>query len=178
MPAGGMTADDERTAQLRQFAAGLAHLRDDAVDADIGAKVVAWNGDTDAMGVQSAGEVAEKRAVQRLPVTAMDEDDDRTIIPAGKEIDRVARAGAVANEPRSLPLTIRGRILGPARDQIGVFRNPRPVVVLDLIVRRAHACSARLCADFCAEPFVLASSRINSRTSFGVSSENRSDIQS
>lgn len=85
MPAGGVAADHEGLSQRRQFAARLPHLRDDAIDADIGAQVVAWNGDADAMGVESAREMTEVRIVQRLPVTAMDEDDDWPVVVAWKE---------------------------------------------------------------------------------------------
>ena len=84
MSAGGMAADDEGLSEPRQFAGCLAHLADDAIDGDIGAKVVAGNGDADAVGIQAACEMAEKRDVQRLPVAAMNEDDDRPVIAAGE----------------------------------------------------------------------------------------------
>src|SRR6266852_7184686 len=104
MPARGMAAQNERLAEPRQLTRRRAHLPDDVLDGDIGTKVVAWNRDADAMGIQPSGEVAEKRAVQRLPVAAMNEDDDRTFSIAGKEIDHVPRAGAVSNRARRVPL--------------------------------------------------------------------------
>src|SRR5258708_30055297 len=97
MPARGMAAGDERLAEPRQLMRRRPHLLDNLVDGDIGTKVVAWNRDADAMGIQTSGEVAEKRAVQRLPVAAMNEDDDRALAIAGKEIAHVPRAGAVGN---------------------------------------------------------------------------------
>jgi len=42
------------------------------------------------MRIQPPRAMAEERAVQCLPVTAMDEDDDRAILIARKEIDCVA----------------------------------------------------------------------------------------
>ena len=56
MPARGMAADDERPPKPRQFARCRAHLADNVVDGNVGAKVVAWNGDADAMGVQPAAQ--------------------------------------------------------------------------------------------------------------------------
>ena len=45
--------------------------------------------DIDAMGIQPTSEMAEKRTVQRLPVPAVNEDDDRTFAVDGEEIDRL-----------------------------------------------------------------------------------------
>ena len=98
MASRGMSADHERAAKPRQFAGRGAHLAKDVVDGDGRAKIVSWNGDADPVGVQAARAMAEKRAVERLPVAAMDEDDDRPFAVAGKEIDRVALAGTIGNE--------------------------------------------------------------------------------
>ena len=71
--------------KLRQFARRGSHLADDRFDADIGAQIVAGNGDADAVRVQPRGEMAEKGTVQRLPVPAMDKDDDRAVAVTGKK---------------------------------------------------------------------------------------------
>src|ERR1700730_7419199 len=113
MPARGMAAHDQRLREPRQLPRRRAHLPDNVLDADIGTKVVARNRDADAMGIQPSGEVAEKRTVQRLPVTAMDEDDDRALAIAGKEIDHVPRAGTVGDRARGVLLAIGGRIARP-----------------------------------------------------------------
>src|ERR1700722_13652401 len=102
MPARGMAADHQRLAQPRQFARRHPHLKDDLIDGDIGAKVVAWNGDTDAVSIQPAGQMAEERTVQRLPISAMDKNDDRAITIAGKKINRVARTGTVRHRTRGV----------------------------------------------------------------------------
>jgi hypothetical protein len=60
------------------------HLRDDLIDGNIGTKIVTRNRNPDAMGIQSACEVAEKRTVQRLPVTAVNEHDHWTVAIGGK----------------------------------------------------------------------------------------------
>jgi len=44
------------------------------------------------MGIQPASEVTEKEP-PRLPVAAMNKDDDRAFVVAGEEINGVARAG-------------------------------------------------------------------------------------
>ena len=46
------------------------------------------------------GEMAEERTVQRLPVAAVNEDDDRAFAVAGEEIDHVARAGPIGISAR------------------------------------------------------------------------------
>src|SRR6202011_2846126 len=134
MPAGGMAADHQRLSKPRQLPRRRPHLPDDLLDGDIRTKVVARNGNTDAMGVQSASEVAEGRAVQCLPVAAMNKDDDRAFAVAGKKINDLSCAGTVGDGTRSMPRAIGGRILRPTRDQRGVLRNPRPVVVFGFIV--------------------------------------------
>src|SRR5450755_4220705 len=134
MPARGMTAHDQRPSKPRQFARRHPHLPDDVIDGDIWTKVVTRNGDADPMGIQPSGKVTEKRTVQRLPITAMNENDNRTVVIAGKEIDPVARAGAVGNGPRDMPVAIGCRVARPTGDQQGVLRNPGPVVVFDLVV--------------------------------------------
>src|SRR5712672_494174 len=100
MPSRGMSADDQRLPEPRQLTGHRPHLADDLSDRDIGTQVIAWDRNTDAMGIQAAGEVAEKGTVQRLPVTAMNEDDDRARVIGGEEINGVARAGTVGDRAR------------------------------------------------------------------------------
>src|SRR5260370_32742029 len=188
MAAGGVTADHQRPHELRMLARRHLHLPDDIADRYVGAKVVAGYRDVDAVGVQAAGEMAEERAVERLPVAAVDENDDRPRAVAGKEIDPVARAAAIRDHaPAALPcLAIGSRVARPAGHDRRVFGNPGPVVVFDLVVDiRLQRISlsvtalrqiARCLADFCADALVLANSRINSRTSFGVRSPKMSAI--
>ena len=54
-----MAADNKRTPEPCQLAHRRSHLKDNVMHGDIGAKVVAWNGDADAMGVQAGREVTE-----------------------------------------------------------------------------------------------------------------------
>ena len=69
----------------------------DVVDGNIGAKIVGRHRDIDAVGIQPAGEMAEEGAIERLPVAAVNEDDDRTGAIAGKQIDPVAFARPVSD---------------------------------------------------------------------------------
>ena len=72
-------------------------MLDDFVDGDVGTEIVAWYGDVDAVGVQPAGEMAEERTIERLPVAAMNEDDDWAGAISGKEIDPVTLARTIGN---------------------------------------------------------------------------------
>src|SRR6185312_10927913 len=99
---------------------------------DGGTEVVARNGDTDPVGIQPLGHMAEEGTVQRLPVAAMNEHHDGATTVAGKEIDPVACTRSIANRTRRVALAIGGRVLGPTGDQRGILRDPRPVVVFDL----------------------------------------------
>jgi len=75
-----------------------------------GPKVVAWNRDVNAVGIQPVGQVAERGTVERLPITAMNENDDRTLVVGGKEIDGVSRARTVGNRARRVTRPVgRGR---------------------------------------------------------------------
>src|SRR6202030_1757661 len=104
------------------------------VDGDTGTKVIAWNGDADAMGIQPSGEVAEGGTVQGLPVAAMNENNDRAFMIAGKEIDHVPRAGTVGNGTRGVPLAVGCGVSRPAGHDRRVLRNPRPVVVFAFVI--------------------------------------------
>ena len=84
-------------------------------------------------------QMAEKRNVQRLPVPAMNEDDDRAFAVYIEQIDRVACAGPIRQRMRRVLRAIGGGICCPAGDQRRIFRNPRPVVVFDLVVDAGHA---------------------------------------
>ena len=97
MTAGGMTAHDERPSELAQLPRRRTHLADDLGDGDRGTQVVTRHRDVDAMGIEPAGEMAEERTIERLPIAAMDEDDDRTRAIAGKQIDPVAFARTVGD---------------------------------------------------------------------------------
>ncbi len=134
MPACGVAADDQTPSKPRQLARRHPHLLDNMIDCDIRTKVVARNGHAHPMGIQPAGKMAEKRTVQRLPVTAMYENNDRAIIVARKQIDRVPRRWTVGNGTRSAAFAIGRRVARPTGDQRRVLRNPRPVVVFDLVV--------------------------------------------
>ena len=78
------------------------HLPDDVGDRNLRAEIVGRNRDVDAMGVEAARHMAEARTIQRLPIAAVNEDDERRFaLPlTGKEIDHVARARAVG-DPRA-----------------------------------------------------------------------------
>src|SRR3954463_8390972 len=104
MPTRGMAANEERPPKPRQLTRCHPHLLDNVVNSNAGTKVIAWNGDADPVGVQSSREMAERRTVQRLPVAAVNENNDWAFTIAGKEIDRVPRAGSVGNGTRGVPL--------------------------------------------------------------------------
>src|SRR5216684_5928418 len=134
MPARGMATYDQTPPEPRQLPRRRPHLPDDLIDGHVRTKIVARNGDANAMGIQSSGEMAEKRTVQRLPVTAMNKNDNGALVITGKEIDPVTRAGTIGNGARGMLLAIGGRVTCPTGDQRGVLRNPRPVVVFDLVI--------------------------------------------
>jgi len=97
------------------------------------------------MGIQPSSEMAERRAVERLPVAAMNEHDDRACAIAGKEIDRVTRTGTVGNGTWGVPLAVGCRVFRQAREQRRMLRNPRPVIVFDFVVYISGQGSRRPC---------------------------------
>src|SRR3954468_7566172 len=100
--------------------------------------------------------MAEGGAVKRLPVGAVNEDDDRRMIGSSKQVDPVALAWAVTQHTRRMLQAIIGGIPDPRGHQRGMFRHPRAVVVFRLVVDGAHRSSpARRRADFCTDPLVL-----------------------
>src|SRR5258708_5831064 len=122
MPTRGMAADDERPPKPRQLTRCRAHLLDNVAHANAGTKLVAWNGDADAVGVQSSREVAKRGTAQRLPIAAMNKNRDRAAIIPGKKINDVPRAGTVGNRARGVPLAIGRGVLCPSGQ-----RTPRPI---------------------------------------------------
>src|ERR1700681_1960441 len=134
IPARGVGTDDQTPSKPRQLTRRRPHLLDNLIDRDIGTKIVARNGHAHPMGIQPAGKMAEKGTVQRLPVAAMYENNDRAFIVARKQIDRVPLPWTVGNRTPSAPFAIGRRVARPAGDQRRVLRNPRPVVVFDLVV--------------------------------------------
>ena len=136
MAAGGMAADDQRPSEFCEFARCRPHLFDDVGDGNGGAKIVARHRDVDAMGIQPAGEMTEERAIERLPVAAVNEDDDGARAIAGKQIDPVTFARTIRHrfQRASMRFAIGLRIARPAGDDRRVFRHPRAVVVFDLVV--------------------------------------------
>src|SRR5258708_14364143 len=133
MPAGGMAADDETPPKAGQLTRCRPHLLDNVPDANTRTKVIARNCDTDPLGVQSSRKVAEGGTVQRLPVAAMNENHDRAFTITGKEINDVSLARTVGNGARGVPLAIGCRVFCPTGEYRGGFRNPRPVVLFDLV---------------------------------------------
>ena len=97
MAAGGMTADDQWPLEFGKFARRRPHLFDDVADGNVGAKIVARHRHIDAMRIQPAGQMAEERAIERLPVAAMNKDDDGAASVAGKQVDPVAFARTVGH---------------------------------------------------------------------------------
>src|SRR5260370_36995257 len=83
--------------------------------------------------MRPGGKMAEKGTVQRLPVTAMYEHNDRAFIVARKQIDRVPQPWTVGNRARSAAFAIGRRVARRTGDQRRGLRNPRPVVVFDLV---------------------------------------------
>src|SRR6516162_9131440 len=64
----------------------------------------------------------------------MNENDDRPLAIAFKEIDRVARAFAILDGTRRMAPAIGGGVPRPAGHHRRVLGNPRPVVVFGLVV--------------------------------------------
>src|SRR6202035_262571 len=134
MSAGGMAGHDQRLTEPRQLARGLPHLADDPVNADVGTEIVARDRNADPERIEAGSEMTGRRAVERLPVATVNKDNDRAVIGAGEKIDDMAHARPIAHHLRRMPLAIFSRIPGPAGHDGRIFRNPRPVVVFDLIV--------------------------------------------
>src|SRR5690348_12678710 len=134
MPTGRMTAEHKRPTQARELARCNPHLLDNVSHADIGTKIVTWNGNTDTIRVQAAREMTEIRAVERLPVAAVNKDDNWLVSFAGKKIDPVSCPGPVANFAQAMPLAISRRIPCPTRHDRGIFGYSRPVVVFDFVI--------------------------------------------
>src|SRR3981189_2173600 len=116
MPACGVAADEPTPSKPRQLARRRPHLLDNAIDCDVRTKVVARNGHAHPMGIQPAGKMAEKGTVQRLPVTAMYENNDRAFIVPRKQIDRVPQPWAVGKTTRSAAFAIGLRVARPTGD--------------------------------------------------------------
>src|SRR5258708_8197822 len=134
MPTGGMAADDERLPQPRELTRSDPHLLDNAIDGDIRTQIVAGYGDADPVCIQPRGEMAGRGAVQRLPIAAVNKHDNRSLPIAGKEIDDIPLARTIGNNAWRAARAIGRGVARPAGHQRGVFRNPRPVVVFDLVV--------------------------------------------
>src|ERR1700687_4150668 len=117
MPTRGMAAYHERAPKPRQLTRCRPHLLDNVVDGNIGTKVIAWNCDADPVGIQPSGEMAERGTVERLPVTPVNENDDRASIIAGKEINRIACTGTIRNRARGTPRAIGTLLADPAGQQ-------------------------------------------------------------
>src|SRR5438046_7478366 len=163
MPAGGMTAHHQRLAEPRQFTRRHPHLGDNQVDGNVRAKIVSGDGDADAVRIQPARAMAKGRTVERLPIATMDENDDGRVAVAGKEIDLVAGPGTIADRLRGALLAVGRGIVCPSGHQHRIFRNPRPVIVLDLVVDLRHETyNARRLAAFWADPLALTNPRIKS----------------
>src|ERR1700687_5795155 len=64
----------------------------------------------------------------------MNENDDRAFVVAGKEINAVAWARPIGNRARGVLLAISRGVSCPTGHNRGGLRNPRPVVVFDLVV--------------------------------------------
>src|SRR5262245_49284807 len=133
-----MAADHERTPKLCQLPHRCLHLVDDGIDADTRTEIVGRNGDADAVSIQPPRAMAEGGAIERLPIAAMNEDDDWSIGCALEKIDGMALSRPIADDAPRVELTIGGGIPHPPRHQRWMFGNARPVVVLGLVVDRGH----------------------------------------
>src|SRR5262245_59541836 len=104
MSARRVAADHQWLAEPCQLAGRRTHLPDDGLDAHLRAKIVARHRNVDAVGVQSPGAVAERGAIERLPIATMDEDDDRPCSVGRKDIDGVAPTRTIRHPARSAQL--------------------------------------------------------------------------
>src|SRR3954470_13510414 len=104
MAPGGMSADHEAPPEPRQFSRSHLHLANNVIDRDLGAQIVAWYRDADAVRIQSRGEMAEERTVQRLPVAAVDENHEVALTARCKNVDGMPRARRVGDGAKALPL--------------------------------------------------------------------------
>src|SRR3954452_6777127 len=116
MTASGMPADHKGTAEPREFTARHSHLPDDILHGDVWTKPIVRDCDTDPTGVEAGSEMAEIRAVQRLPVTAMNKHDDGRFMICRKEVYGVSWLRAVAESAFAVPIAVGRRVPFPAGD--------------------------------------------------------------
>src|SRR5882757_7324036 len=91
------------------------------------------------MGVQSRGEMAEERTVQRLPVAAVDENHEVALAARGKDVDAVARTRTIGDGLKAFLLAPGLCVARPAGDQRRMFGHPRAVIIFGLVVDfRSH----------------------------------------
>jgi hypothetical protein len=73
---------DQAARVLPQDPACRPQLLDHVADADRWTEIVARDRDANAKLVQAAGEMAERGAVERAPVAAVDQHDQRRLVPS------------------------------------------------------------------------------------------------
>src|SRR3712207_4441723 len=140
MSAGRVACHYERT-PIREGPAGGAELIAGVADPDPRAKLVARHRHREPVSVEPARQMAEGRAVEALPIAAMDEHD--------RAAPRLVRLEQVDHLPLAAAVTMRGvagagfgpvggGVLSPAPHDVRMLRHPGPVVVLCLVVDPAH----------------------------------------
>ena len=108
------------------------HLQGDGLQAGRRRQIVVQHRDTDAARHEGRGHPGEMVLVQAAPVAAVDEHQQRRIgFGRGKEVQALARAASVGEViPPDRRFSGRLRAAAPTRQDVGDFRNHRPVVVL------------------------------------------------
>lgn len=124
---------------------GVAGVLDDVRDFHFRAKPIFDHRDGIPARVGAASPVAEHGDVERTPIAAVEDDEERAVrfVAVGmEEVDRVARMRSVRDaELRAARAgTPIGRgIATPAGDDLGMLGNPGAIVVFGLEVERAQA---------------------------------------
>lgn len=146
MSAGRVAACDQALSKAAvEMNRSLADVVNNVDDADLWAETVTRDSDGIPLGIEAGCPVAEGRGVERAPVAAVNDDDQRAALVyciRVEEIDRLARMLPVAQTERCASGAlgaIGGGVAFPPRDDLRVLRNPRAVVVFRLIIQGRRA---------------------------------------
>src|SRR6185437_11051971 len=142
MSAGGVAVHHHALpAAAPEKEAGVAHLLENAGDANLRAQVVADDRDAHALCVRPLGHVVEALRRQRTPPAAVDENGERRragVAFGGKEVDDLLRRWAEGKaEFRVTPLfAARRAIAQPVGKNLYVLRHAGAIVVFLLVIDR------------------------------------------
>jgi hypothetical protein len=119
---------------VRQRIGNRAHLVNDPPQRHVRAQIIGRNGDADAMRQQRRRDPAEPASIQRLPISAVNEDCDGRRRPGLPQVHDLARAIAIGQFDRRPCPAHRPGFGRPSRHHSGMIRNGGAIVVLGLDV--------------------------------------------